>query len=113
MGLDISTIRIWHERISNVIVFFLTRRMISSFATLTRRSPRRHPTFQGPDVAPDVFALGTTPYSKVNSATGDVQRLYMAGELFSLEHLMLVIKKCWRGSCENITDVAFDLWQVQ
>ena len=87
-----------------------------------RRS--RHPTIQGPNVATELFALGSTlyemstaepPYSKIISATGEIQRLYAAGEFPSVEDLMLgkIIKKCWRGSYEGTADAAFDLRQVQ
>lgn len=87
-----------------------------------RRS--QHPNIEGPDVATEIFALGTTlyemstakpPYSKINSATGEIQRLYAAEEFPDVEHLMLgkIVQKCWRGSYESTADIAFDLRQVR
>ena len=93
-------------------------------STICYEKRSQHPSIQGPNVATEIFALGTTlfemstaepPYPRMNSATGEIQRLYASGTFPNVEHLMLgtIIKKCWRGSYENMADVAFDLQRVR
>ena len=80
----------------------------------------RHPTIEGPNLATELFALGTTlyeistaepPYPQLRSATGIVQNLYAAGAFPSVDHLMFgeIILKCWKGYYESTVDIAFEL----
>ena len=91
--------------------------------TVDYETRSRHPTIRGPNVATEIFALGTTlyemsatepPHPEVDSTTDDgeeIQSLYTIGIFPNVNHLMLgdIISKCWQGSYDSTLDIAFDM----
>ena len=95
--------------------------------TVDYETRSQHPTIRGPNLATEIFALGTTlyemsttkpPHPEVDSDTDDgdeIQSLYTFGMFPNVGHLMLgdIISKCWQGSYDSTLDIAFDMHRIR
>ena len=79
----------------------------------------RHPIIRGPNVATELFALGTTlyemsmtepPYPEVDDDE-EIQSRYTFGMFPDVDHLVLgeIISGCWQGSYDSTLDIAVDM----
>ena len=79
----------------------------------------QQPTIRSPNIATEIFALGSTlyeletahpPYSGLGK--DEIERLYSAGAFPNVGQLMFgdIITKCWQGSYTSLGDLACDAY---
>ena len=67
----------------------------------------QHPTIQGPNLATEIFALGTALY-EMSTTESPRPRVDLLGAFPNVSHLILgeIIYGCWQGSYESTLDIA-------